>query len=283
MPRRRLLDPSFTDDIEVAQLTRDERLFLLGCLRNADDDGRLMANPAFLKAEIFMYDDDIDLKQMRQIKESTLQKMQGWRQDNIWRLVPYQNSDLEYLYFPNWFQFNKPSHPTASKLPAPPEALPHPSGVSPAPLPNTTRAAPEAIESASALSQVSLSQDRLGKVREVQEDFRSFSDNKNDLTDFLTKTLTSYMSARGERGPPEEMTPARAAQWGMLVLERFWEQLVGGKLPGLVWHGAYNALQNYPAEVVAKAFVKASPYKGGKHKSWKYVETIIKEEMEKRG
>ncbi|GAI58894.1 unnamed protein product, partial [marine sediment metagenome] len=52
MPRRRMLDPSFFEDIYVAKLTRDERLFLMGCIRNSDDDGRLKAHPAYLKAEI---------------------------------------------------------------------------------------------------------------------------------------------------------------------------------------------------------------------------------------
>ena len=39
MARRRMLDPSFFDDSDVSQLTRDERLFLLGCIRNSDDEG----------------------------------------------------------------------------------------------------------------------------------------------------------------------------------------------------------------------------------------------------
>lgn len=119
MPRRRMLDPSFTEDTEVAQLTRDERLFLVGCLRNADDEGRLIGNAAYLKAEIFMYDDDIDLKYMQKIRNSVLEKIKKWRQDNIWRLSLYQNSGIEYLHFPNWYGMEKPSHPTPSKLPIP--------------------------------------------------------------------------------------------------------------------------------------------------------------------
>ncbi|MBA7689148.1 hypothetical protein ES703_97650 [subsurface metagenome] len=124
MPRRRLLDPSFTDDTEVAQLTRDERLFLVGCLRNADDEGRLLGHPAYLKSDIFMYDEDIDLKRMKVIRDSTLEKMGSWRADNIWHVRLYQNSGIDYLYFPNWYGMEKPSHPTASKLPAPTDIAP---------------------------------------------------------------------------------------------------------------------------------------------------------------
>jgi len=105
-----MLDPSFTDDIEVARLTRDERLFLVGCLRNADDEGRLMAHHVYLKSGIFMYDDDIDLARMKEIRESTLDKMKSWHQNNVWLLTLYENGGQEYLNFPNWYSFNKPSH-----------------------------------------------------------------------------------------------------------------------------------------------------------------------------
>lgn len=119
MPRKRMIHPSFWDDLEVAKLTRDERLFVLGCLNNSDDEGRLKAHPAYLKAAIFMYDDDINLDRIQEIKNSTLEKMASWRQNNIWRLVSYENSDNEYLYFPLWYSAQAPSHPQPSQLPAP--------------------------------------------------------------------------------------------------------------------------------------------------------------------
>jgi hypothetical protein len=152
MPRRRMLDPSFFDDRNVSKLTRDERLFLLGCIRNSDDEGRLNAHPAYLKAEIFMYDEDIDLKRMQQIMDSTLNNMDSWHNDNLWRLRLYQNGGEQYLYFPNWSAQQKPSHPTPSKLPVPPETNMNPSRVIPEELPNTSGDAP----SQSSLGQSSL-------------------------------------------------------------------------------------------------------------------------------
>ena len=266
MPRRRMLDPSFTEDIEVAQLTRDERLFLIGCLRNADDDGRLRGNPAFLKAEIFMYDDDIDLKRMLVIRDSTLKKMESWRPANIWRLSLYQNSSQDYIYFPNWGDMEKPSHPTESKLPAPPtepqrkppaEHTP-PSGE---PLEEHTKASRETPPQS---SQVKYS---VVKSSGVQEDFTEYIDSGRDLTDFLIETLEKY----APRGPT----------WLTAVLTKVWEQGVGTKMPQPLFAFTFDAVKEYPIPVLGRAFSKAVKYKGGKHQSHKYLVKILKEESEK--
>ena len=266
MPRRRLLDPSFTDDIEVSQLTRDERLFLVGCLINADDEGRLNGHRVYLKSEIFMYDEDIDLKRMQEIRDSTLNKMRSWHQGNIWLLLSYQNSGIEYLYFPNWYSFNKPSHPTPSKIPVPPPRA-NSSGVSPEVLPNNSREVPEALPNASALSQVRSSQVRLDKVRGVQEDFRKYLDSEKDLTDFLTTTLQKYLP----RGPA----------WAVDVLNKLWEQALEAPMGQTVFEVTLDAAKRYPAAVLATAYAKAVKYRGGKYNAAKYLEKILKEKMEK--
>lgn len=273
MPRRRLLDPSFTDDSEVAQLTRDERLFLVGCLRNADDEGRLSGHRVYLKSGIFMYDEDIDLERMQEIKESVLEKMNSWHCDNVWLLLLYQNSHLEYLYFPNWFAFNKPSHPTPSKIPVPPPRASS-SGEVPEVLPSPSREAPEALPSPSDLSQVKSGQERAGKVREIQIDFKNHFQSQSDLTDFMTTKLTESISAARQAGAHEE-------QWAIAVLDEFWKQAVG-KMKSEIFMGGLEALKKYPVPVVARAFVKAGRYQGGKHQKWKYIQTIIDEEMGKQ-
>ena len=289
MPRRRMLDPSFCDDTEVSGLSRDERLFLIGCLRNADDEGRLNGHPAYLKSEIFMYDEDIDLDRMRQIKQAALDKMKTWRPENIWLLRPYQNSDKDFLYFPNWYEFNKPSHPTPSKLPAP-AALQE----TPEPLQSHSRATPEPLPKSSALGQVRSGKVRIGQGNsgEVHEDFTKFFNSENDLTDFLVTTMKKNIGVGRQRALAEvgggggQLSPEEEAkvnsQWGIVVLEKFWGQAVG-KMSSELFIGGLNALKKYPLEVVARAFVKAGRYEGGKYKKWKYIQTIIDEEMGKRG
>jgi len=278
MPRRRMLDPSFFDDRNVSKLTRDERLFLLGCIRNADDEGRLNAHSAYLKAEIFMYDDDIDLEHMKQIKDSTLRNMESWRADNLWRLGLYQNGGEDYLYFPNWAAQQKPSHPTPSKLPVPPETRMNPSGVTPEKdTSNAGEPPPQSSQGQSSLGQYSI-----GQYSEVQEDFTKFLNrSETDLTDFLTKTMTKYISVGRERagGTDERATTSR---WGISVLEKFWRQAVG-EMSQDIFQGSLDALKRYPVEIIAKAFVKAAKYQGGKYRKWKYIQTVLDEQTKKRG
>lgn len=297
MPRRRMLDPSFFDDPNIATLTMEERLFLIGCIRNSDDEGRLKGHPAYLKAEIFMYDDSIDLERMKRIKESALRKMEDWPEDNLWKLAAYKNHGSDYLCFLNWYEQQRPSHPSPSKLPAPPE------GISRKPqevVQKSSRDSLATLPKDSRLGQSSQGQYSLGQYSQVkiQEDFRKFSKNSADLTDFLTRTMKKYIALGRERmlaasgtglgggGGPGELPPDKEtfnrAQMGILVIEEFWKQLVGTNLPSTLWHGAHEALKQHPIEVLARAFVKAGPYQGGKHKSWKYLQKIIDEELQRR-
>jgi len=265
-----MLDPTLTEDAEVAQLTRDERWFLVGCLRNADDDGRLRGTHAFLKAGIFMYDDDIDLKRMAEIRDTVLAKMSKWHSDNMWRLESYQNGEQEYMHFPNWGAMEKPSHPTPSKLPEPPNnpsplTEAEPSGETPELLPNPSRKAP----SQSGIGQSSQDRSSIGKYRGVQEDFTEYIDSGKDLTDFLTETLEKY----APRGP----------SWMVSVLKKVWEQGVGMKMSQPLFSFTFDSVKAYPPAVLGQAFAKAVKYKGGKQQSYKYLAKILKEENEKAG
>lgn len=266
MARRRMLDPSFFDDTDVSKLTRDERLFLLGCIRNADDEGRLNGHPAYLKAEIFMYDEDINLDRMHQLKESTLEKMKNWRSDNLWRLNPYRNSDQDYLHFPNWYQQQRPSHPTPSKLPTPPEALPKSAGETRKDFQQPSEMPREEVVSSSPLGQSSQVKSSLVQSSGVQEDFTKFL-NEKDLTDFLTTTLEKYMP----RGP----------SWLVEVLHQFWRQTMGQPMADPIFGLTAEAVKKYPPPVLATAYVKTVKYGGGKHGSWRYLDKVLKEKAEK--
>lgn len=284
MPRRRMVDPFFWDDRKVGKLSRDERSLIIGCVGHADDDGRLQADPAYLKSTIFKYDDDLTPAAIKDLRDSCLDKMKTWPVNHPYRIILYLNSDEEYIFFPAWDVTNRPSHPTKSRLPAPPpEALQLFSRAPQEAVVNSSREPPPQSRS----GQSSQGQDSIGQVRVVREDFTKLLDNEKDLTDFLTKTLIFYMSAGRQRAREDpEITPEKeraiAARWAIPVIEKFWSQAVGDKLTDPVWQGASSALQKYPPDIIALAFVKAGPYGGGKHKSWKYIQAIIDEEMEKR-
>lgn len=283
MPRRRMIHPDFWTDSRMAKASRNERLLCIGLISHADDEGRLMANPAYLKSTIFPYDDDITSAHVKEMRDHLAEINPN--------IILYENAGDEYIQFKRWERYQKPRYPKPSKYPPPPdfnqkdESLPQPSNQKDESLPYRSVKSSQVKVS---LGKVSLGKVSLGQIRGVKEDFKKYFNSETDLTDFLTKTLTDYMSAGRERArqsaeAPPEKEPVLAAQWGMPVVEKFWDQTVGSKLPGLVWQGTYGALQKYPVEVVARAFVKAGRYQGGQHKSWKYIQTIIDEEMEKRG
>ena len=263
MPRRRMIDPFFYTDPKVGKMSRDERSLILGCISQADDEGRIQGDPAFLKSQIFKYDKDLDDTAVQQLRDTCLEKMKSWPATHPYRLILYSNSGDDYIFFPNWGATNRPSHPTKSQLPPPPpELLPIFSGAKPEELPTPAGGSP----SQSRLGQSSLGQSRLGKGSsgEVREDFTKFLDSEKDLTDFLTTTLERYLP--------------RGALWMLEVLKEFWYQAVGKPMDGPVYELTLGAVRKHPPPVLARAFVKAAKYKGGKYDSRKYLAKILEEQ-----
>ena len=66
MARIRTIKPEFWDDEHMASLPMGCRLFYIGCLTFADDQGVFNANPAFLKSRIFPYDEELKIAQVKE-------------------------------------------------------------------------------------------------------------------------------------------------------------------------------------------------------------------------
>ena len=256
MPRRRMIDPDFWNDSRVKRLSPTERLLFIGMVSQADDEGRLLADPAFLRSKIFPYDD------------FTLEDITSMR-DRIVETNPnvhlYQNSGEDYLCFRKWPRYQKPSHPQPSKLPKPPElqeAIPEPKQELGQELDQPqTGTIPSQVRS----GQSSLGKVRLGQVRAVQEDFSEFLSSEKDLTDFMTTTLTEYMP----RGPTQVMP----------VIRKLWLQATGKEIDGDSFQVVYSALQKYPIPVLAKSLVKAVKYSPGKTKPANYIKTVFDKQL----
>lgn len=262
MPRRRMIGPEFWTDRYIATLDRNERLLVVGCIGNGDDEGRLVGHPAYLKAAIFMYDDDLDASAVEALRDSCLSKMASWPSTHPYRFASYQNSGETYLAFPSWFDIEKPSHPTKSKLPPPPpETLPIFSGSPPETVVKTSGESP----SQSSLGQSSLGQVSLGKVRGVQEDFTKFikSNDLTGLTDFLTVTLKNYLPAR--------------PLFAFSILSKMWRQITGDDMKPPQTQYTHDAVKKYTPEVLAEAYAKAVKYGGGRTGSWKYLQKVLEE------
>lgn len=251
MPRRRMIDPDFWNDGRVKRLSPTERLLFVGMVSHADDEGRLLADPAFLRSKIFPYD-DFTLEDIKSMRDHILETNPN--------LQFYQNAGEDYLYFRKWPRYQKPSHPQPSKLPKPPELQETVQEQIKEQDQPQTGTIPSQVRS----GQSSLGKVRLGKVRAVQEDFTEFLHSEKDLTDFMMTTLTEYMP----RGPTQVMP----------VIQKLWLQ-AGREMSSDVFQVVYSSLQKYPLPVLAKSLVKAVKYSPGKTKPANYIQTVFNEQM----
>jgi hypothetical protein len=87
-------------------------LLYIGCFSNADDDGRLHADPAFLKAEIFRYRNVTE----RQISDALVELAKACS-----AFCLYENRGNSFVAFLNWGDWQKPKYPRPSRLPPPPK------------------------------------------------------------------------------------------------------------------------------------------------------------------
>ncbi|MFF0055623.1 HNH endonuclease [Streptomyces microflavus] len=67
MPRIRTVKPEFWEDELLGVVPRDARLLFIATFNMADDEGILRWTPAYIKAQAFMYDDDLTLKDVDQL------------------------------------------------------------------------------------------------------------------------------------------------------------------------------------------------------------------------
>ncbi len=110
MARQRFIHPEFWGDPSIGQLTPIERLFFVGCFSNADDEGRLLGHPAWLRSAIFPYD-DISLDEVRGMRDRAAAVCRNF--------VVYEVDGVEYIAFLKWSRYQKPKYPKLSTLPPP--------------------------------------------------------------------------------------------------------------------------------------------------------------------
>jgi len=109
MARKRMIDPAIWDSEQVMRLSPEQFKMYLFLVTQADDEGRLKVSLPIWKIRIFPFD-NIDEKAI----EKNLLFMH-----NIKLIQIYENSDQCYVFHPNWYKYQKISHPTASILPTP--------------------------------------------------------------------------------------------------------------------------------------------------------------------
>lgn len=98
-------------DPAVAKMTREERLMFVGIITIADDEGRLAASPAAIQGALYPNDCDVTPRLVRKWRDGLVEKLGN--------VVLYTHDGVEYVSLKRWERYQKPSHPTPSKLPTP--------------------------------------------------------------------------------------------------------------------------------------------------------------------
>lgn len=113
MPKPRVIDPRFFDDLNIAALTRDERLLVVAMVvACADDYGRLVAAPAYLRKQAFGYDEEVSIERVGEMREHIFEKCKNIRL--------YQVDGQEYIRLCNWENYQKIRYKVPSQLPPSP-------------------------------------------------------------------------------------------------------------------------------------------------------------------
>lgn len=115
MARIRSIRPEFWDDELMGKISRDARLLYIATWNMADDEGRLRWSAAYLKANAFMYDLDLDLPAVTKL----MKELAG-----AGRILPYQTCGQWYGHIAHFKEYQKPNRPLPSKIPAPPLSPP---------------------------------------------------------------------------------------------------------------------------------------------------------------
>ncbi|KKM07164.1 hypothetical protein LCGC14_1736620 [marine sediment metagenome] len=91
MPRRMVTSEIFRND-KVAELDPIGRLFFIGLITNADDDGRIKGSVKYLKANIFPYD-NISLEQIMEYRDQC---------HELGIAIHYNVNGREVITLPHW-------------------------------------------------------------------------------------------------------------------------------------------------------------------------------------
>lgn len=146
MARQRFIWPSLWDDPDLGRLEPAARLLYIACFSLADDEGRLIGDPVWLKGAAFRYS-NMSPKKVQEIRDRLA--------DTCSQFHVYTVRGNDYVAFLNWSDFQKPKYAKESKLPPP--------------FPEDSGNVPETLEERSAIGLGWVGKDRVGLDREGQD------------------------------------------------------------------------------------------------------------------
>lgn len=111
MARIRTIKPSFWRDEEVSRLKHDERLFLVGLISLADDDGRFVASQSSVCGYIYPHEEitpGVFKRLMKAVVSTGIVEL-------------YDVRGLTYGWLPKYRKHQRINRPQQSDLPEPPQ------------------------------------------------------------------------------------------------------------------------------------------------------------------
>lgn len=119
MGRIRTVKPEFFASHELARVSIEARLLLIGLFLEADDDGRQIDSAKRIAGAVFPHDQGV-----------TPAKVERWlcELETEGKIFRYQVDGGRFLVVVNWLKHQRISHPRASVLPPPPENFRRTSG-----------------------------------------------------------------------------------------------------------------------------------------------------------
>lgn len=118
MARGRLIDKSLYTNLELGELEIKARYLYIGMIVHADDEGRMKADPRYLKALIFPFDEATRVDSVKTLRDQLAAR-------NLITLYAAGENEArkEYLYHPNWEKWqplrNDRAHPSDCPKPSP--------------------------------------------------------------------------------------------------------------------------------------------------------------------
>lgn len=109
MARKRMIDPSIWINEDFGTLSSLAELVFIGLFSIADDEGRGKASPAYIKAVLFPYKDDLRIADIEKTLSEISSKMS---------VIFYSCDGNMYYTLTSWNTFQKIDKPTESKIPA---------------------------------------------------------------------------------------------------------------------------------------------------------------------
>jgi len=141
LPRQRFIWPGIWKDPVFGRLNSDEQLLFIGLFSIADDEGRLLADAAYLRSELFPY---------KKYTEARVRKLKETLDSKCTNIHLYEADGVKYIALLRWSEYQKPKYPTPSKIPPPfLQASPRPPGT---------------LEEDSSMGWVGLGREGLGRV-----------------------------------------------------------------------------------------------------------------------